>query len=785
MEKSRNANRKKKIFAIVVSFVIVVSIGGVALWNSKNSMSSMAVENTDTSDKEIISTTVQKGSISDTIVGTGNLTTSTTQDIDILSDLTFSEVLVESGDTVSVGDVLAVVDKLSLMESISDIQDDIANIDAQIVDLQSDDDDDDDDDETNTIKSSISGRVKKIYAKEDAEISETMIEYGSLMLISLDGKMAVDIESDELSVGDTVKVILSDGSTSKIGTVQKVSNGTATITLTDNGTEYQESVTVKDTDGNSLGTGSLYIHQPIDVVGNYGTVSEIEVSENDTIEVDDVLITLTDNSSNIEYDKLIEERSVLNQKLQALLKVSETYKIVSEYDGVIASVNISSNDSSSGNSSNVSTGSNSVSVAYGAKEEETSTVSDSSIEVLTSSNDDGTILITDCILTLNLDDLNFESTEYFDTSYTIDDNSITVVYTAKEGYYFDDNTNVELSTDLAEITDIQSTSDTLTYVIDLESQETTQTTEETTSVTEATTTVTETESQSSTEQSIDEYTSIEDSSIQRDYATLDLGSSSTENSTVQAQSQQTSQIQSSDTNTSNLSSSDDSTSSTSNIDTQNDTSSSNYTSSENSSISTMTAFTINTNETMDISISVDELDILSVSEGQSAEITIDALEDETFQGTVTEISDTASSSGGVASYTVTISIPKNNSMKSGMNATATITISQKDDILTIPINALQEEGNRTFVYTQQDEDGNLSGEVEVETGLSTDDLVEITSGLNENDTVYYYKSDSSTSFSFGGDMSNFGGGDMPSGGGGDMPSGGGGGQGQGGFPNMN
>lgn len=48
-------------------------------------------------------------------------------------------------------------------------------------------------------------------------------------------------------------------------------------------------------------------------------------------------------------------------------------------------------------------------------------------------------------------------------------------------------------------------------------------------------------------------------------------------------------------------------------------------------------------------------------------------------------------------------------------------IEQKEDVVTIPVNALQEQGSSTFVYTQKDEDGNLSGEVEVSTGLSDGD----------------------------------------------------------------
>lgn len=195
-----------------------------------------------------------------------------------------------------------------------------------------------------------------------------------------------------------------------------------------------------------------------------------------------------------------------------------------------------------------------------------------------------------------------------------------------------------------------------------------------------------------------------------------------------------------------------------------------------------TDFTISGDTSMLLSVSVDELDINSVEQGQTAQVTFDAIEDKTFEGTVTKVGNTASASGGVAKYTVEITIPKDEEMKAGMNASATITIEEKENIVTIPVNALQERGEEVFVYTEQDDEGNLSGEQQVTTGLSDGENVEITEGLSEGDVVYYQKTgggntSSDTGFSMpGGDMGDMPGGDMGnmSGGGnmGNMPGGG-------------
>ena len=175
----------------------------------------------------------------------------------------------------------------------------------------------------------------------------------------------------------------------------------------------------------------------------------------------------------------------------------------------------------------------------------------------------------------------------------------------------------------------------------------------------------------------------------------------------------------------------------------------------------------------------------------SVDGTTSAEDGDTTVETITSVSHTASSIGSSVKYPVEVTLEKTEDMLIGMSASATIIIDEAEDSVVIPVSALQERGNTTFVYTEEDSDGNLTGEVEVEVGLSNGTQVEILSGLEEGDTVYYMKSsgtDSSESGFMGGmqggsmpdmgDMKDMG--EMP--GGGEMPSGGGmsGGGGQGG-----
>lgn len=152
------------------------------------------------------------------------------------------------------------------------------------------------------------------------------------------------------------------------------------------------------------------------------------------------------------------------------------------------------------------------------------------------------------------------------------------------------------------------------------------------------------------------------------------------------------------------------------------------------------AFTLTSQDTVKITVNVDELDILSVEKDQEASVTLDALENETFTGTVTKISNTASAGSGSTKYEVEITVPMDERMRIGMTASAAIQVSKVEDALILPMTALQQKGEDTFVYTKKDMDGNLSGEVTVTTGLSDGQNAEITEGLDEGTEVFYTRS---------------------------------------------
>lgn len=143
-------------------------------------------------------------------------------------------------------------------------------------------------------------------------------------------------------------------------------------------------------------------------------------------------------------------------------------------------------------------------------------------------------------------------------------------------------------------------------------------------------------------------------------------------------------------------------------------------------------------DTMTVTIAVDEKDIAGVKTGMTAQLTMNALPDETFEGQVTRVAQTGSGNGGSSKFDVEITLSRESDMLPGMSTTAQLTLYEKMNVLTLPVAALQDEGGKTLVYTGKDKKtGEPANPVEVTTGLSDGENVEILSGIDSGTTVYY------------------------------------------------
>ena len=705
---------------------------------------------------------VKKGNISNTITGTGNLELDDAEAVSIPSGLTIGDVLVESGDYVSAGTVLANVDSASVQTAMDEIQSELEELDEKIRTCQEDED-------ANAVVSSVSGRVKAIYVEEGSDVADIIIEKGALIELSLDGYMAVSIEkTDSVAAG--------------------------------------------------------------------GTVSSVSVTENESVSADDELLVLEGTESSAEYEKLLLVRKARTETLQKFAQLARSPQIIAEQDGIVQDVNVAASGTisseSSAQSSTTSGAGNASQMAYTGQDlsdltftqlsfddgttpvivEKTEnnsddtqdTVQDQQIafSIVGSGNSTGSLAVipapvtgqtpvTDIsasdgiysgVITWNPADSVFAAgTEY----------KALVVLSAAEGYCFTTASIQGIETGTVSGVQISDNGKTLEFqMVFLETAAENnnsggQIGDNGNSGQESDSTVTDgsTSQSSSNEQQSNEQQDTTGSTQNNENSSTTQNSAAAGNSNSQSV-QAGQSTGSTGASASGTASTADSTSTSKEDSTEDAVDSASQYSTD------VTAFMISPDENRLLSVSVDELDINSVELGQKAVVTFDAIEDQEFEGEVTKIGNTASVSGGVAKYTITI--PEDDKMKQGMNASATITIEDREDVLTLPMNALQEKGDRTFVYTEKDDDGNLFGETEVTTGLSDGSTVEITDGLEEGTTVYYLRSESSSSGSStdmpdmqmpdmsGGGMDGGGMPQMDGNGGGDMSGGPGGGGGQGG-----
>ena len=463
--------------------------------------------------------TVGSGSVTTTVSGTGQLVSADAEKLKIPEGVKLDEVLVEVGERVTQGQPLATVDMASVLSALSKAQTTINSLDRELRTTSNDA-------VSTFLTTNVPGRVKIVYAQEGDQVAAVMVRYGALAVMSIDGYMAVDIDAGSLVEGQEVQVVREDGKIIK-GTVEKVVAGRATVLVTDNGPRYDEVVTVLGADGETLGSGALYIHNPLRITGYAGTIYRVNARENGHFYAGNSLFLLKDTGYSANYEAILRDRRTQEELLGELLGVYQAGAITAPFDGTV------------------------VSIEY--KESTATPAASSSGDADTSGQD-------------------------------------------SEG----------------------------------------------------------------------------------------------------------------------------------------------ETSSTPTPANTGELLTLSRDGEMEVTIHVDETDVLSLEVGQSAQVTVNSIPEEVFAGEVTSVSRVATGSAGVTSYTAVISLPRDERMLPGMSVKAVVRIQGVAGAILIPEEALHQSRDAAYVYTSADFDtGELGSPVNVVAGLSDGSMVEIVDGLSEGDTVYY------------------------------------------------
>lgn len=319
--------RRRKILLTVTAIILVAAIALLALVGN---LRRRVQEKFAFTEDEILSYQAATGTLHTVVNGSGTIDYVDKEELTVPAGVEIDEVEAEFGDTVAKGDLLATVDMATVMQALSDTQEAIDGLDKEISDAESDS-------VSSIISTGVGGRVKVIYAEKGQDVTACMAQNGALALLSLDGYMAVDIETEGLNPGDSVFVELPDGGLLD-GSVETVLGTTATILVTDNGPKNDEDVRVTDTEGNILGSGKLYIHSPLKITGYAGTVKSVSAAENRQVYSNTTLFTLTDTNFSTNYQSLLRERTEQEEILMDLLTIYQDGAVLAPFDGLVCSV---------------------------------------------------------------------------------------------------------------------------------------------------------------------------------------------------------------------------------------------------------------------------------------------------------------------------------------------------------------------------------------------------------------------------------------------------------------
>ena len=100
------------------------------------------------------------------------------------------------------------------------------------------------------------------------------------------------------------------------------------------------------------------------------------------------------------------------------------------------------------------------------------------------------------------------------------------------------------------------------------------------------------------------------------------------------------------------------------------------------------------------------------------------------EGSITEIGSMVNSSTGL--YDVKASLPQDGSLSNGTRVKITVVMDHADDVMTIPLDAVNYDAGVPFVYVYNN---GVAEKTEIETGIYDSDRMQVVSGLNAGDQV--------------------------------------------------
>ena len=685
---------KRKNVKRIIAFICVIAV--VSLLAAMPLLAKQE-DNEDGPKASVLTHTAAAGSINTELIGGGQLAQEDAVTVSVPAAVKLEKFLVANGDTVTEGTAIAAVDRVTVMTAISQVQETLEYLSEQIEEAS-------DADSEETVTALAGGTVKILYAQEGDSVQSVMLENGALAVLSLDGLMAVDMQTESaLTVGTAVTVTLSDG-TAVTGKITKNLAGEMTVTVEDDDYAPGDAVQVTAEDGTAVGSGELYIYSPWNATAYTGTVDSVKVSVGDELSAGKTLMVLEDVGYSATYRQLVGQRQEYEEMMLELFKMYQTETVTAPCDGVISGVDEESIQllSDSGQGYTLSF------LANAPNGDDDTLYFNYAGKVVTVANN-GWVL-----------NVNPEAVPVDDylkiADVQPDENAMTwtVLYTQTHIPVFALEGGVWVQVDRQTI----SAGDVLLFASDSEGNliwsvllykgeqlpagpgiNTDPTTpgDTTTPTTPGDTTTPTTPGDATTPTTPGDTTVPTVPGSTGGFPSGGMTGSFPSGGTVTQEPEF-----------------------------------------EMYSLDTAQIAAVTPQDTVTLDITVDEQDVRSLQLGMTAQVKINALGGEKYTATITEIGNTGVSNGGSSKFAVELTMERAENMLSGMNATATIVLSSVEDVLTVKAAALVEQGNQTVIYTAYDEETEtLLDPVVVKVGCSDGETVEILEGLSVGQTYYY------------------------------------------------
>lgn len=647
----------------------------------------------------ILSAAATAGEVNRKIVGGGTLSEEDTLAIQLPATVRLKEFLATNGQSLKKGDAVAAVDLVTVMTSITEIQDTLELLSEEI----------EKESKASTSEDVVAlagGTVKLLYATVGDSVQSVMLEHGALAILSLDGLMAVDLTVDSpLSAGSAVSVTLANGTVTE-GKIASNLSDSVTVTVEDQGYGIGDSVQISTADGEALGAGSLYIYSPWSASAYTGTVSRVKVSQGEKVSAGESLMTLTDMGSTARYQKLLSQRQEYEALMLELFQMYQSRQVSAPADGILSGIDPKSP----------------LLLA--------STDSLSPTLLANSPNGDDVTLFKTYVARVGAIGQNGWALQIDPKALSIEDYKALPENLAENAamtdvvIYNPDGTQVipiyELSGEewqALQKSDV-STGDTLllaeteqgdpVWIVRIQ-----RASAESQSPSQPEGGSTDTPLPEGSDSTLPQTPSVDTAEKAED-------SSSIRDKVVQSPSSGSGSI-GGNWNGAGATSPQESAPEEELFD---------------ASLTQIAAIT--PQNTMALEIAVDQLDVKSISPGMEAQIKINALGGLKLTATVTDVGGVGTNNGGSSKFTVKLSMPREENMLAGMNATATLIPETNSQTLLLPVKALVDQGTKTYVYTAYDEkQEKLLNPIEVTLGASDGENVQILEGLKEGDTYYY------------------------------------------------